>query len=421
MTCWKGATPGRPSSAMSSSTRVHLSATRATSAAGIAGFAVIGKSRAWLLPRVPGPRPRRIAISRSPAAHAWKIFDNLRRSLVAHGPPPAPADHGFVAAEPALVLDTRSFSSLLAVAPTARGPRGALRKPADLTFGLHLRAAIIRSAATGPGGSDAGLPAVRCLFESGCHRPHDLANVPDAHATCWNGDFERFRTSLRRARLTRHRPRTCPSRRQLPRLAIGPGFTRAEPRSRKRCPGSSVDGLAASGLVDQSDAARARGIRSQPAIGFPEDLAPRPGGSSRRSSAKTISWLPPDNFQELPVPSSRIARRRPTWGSLSWPIWQHTTSALSRPTDLSSERPARSRPSTARAIPGPFLQLVRYRDSRPLPPSYVSTVDSGNLAGHLLTLVQGWESGQRKGFLPSRSITGLRARSASLRALFHQE
>ena len=40
----------------------------------------------------------------------------------------------------------------------------------------------------------------------------------------------------------------------------------------------------------------------------------------------------------------------------------------------------------ARAISRPFLQLVRYGNLRPLDPQYVSSVDSGNLAGHLIAL-----------------------------------
>ena len=59
----------------------------------------------WLLPRVPGPSGRRLDNPLS-ALSRWKIFDNLRRSLVGAGATPG-ADRGLVGAEPALVLDSR--------------------------------------------------------------------------------------------------------------------------------------------------------------------------------------------------------------------------------------------------------------------------------------------------------------------------
>ena len=37
-------------------------------------------------------------------------------------------------------------------------------------------------------------------------------------------------------------------------------------------------------------------------------------------------------------------------------------------------------------LPRPLLQLVRHTRPRPLDPQYVSSVDSGNLAGHLIAL-----------------------------------
>jgi cyclic beta-1,2-glucan synthetase len=42
----------------------------------------------------------------------------------------------------------------------------------------------------------------------------------------------------------------------------------------------------------------------------------------------------------------------------------------------------------AAAPPRPLLQLVRHADLAPLLPMYVSTVDSGNLSGHLLAVAQ---------------------------------
>ena len=54
-----------------------------------------------------------------------------------------------------------------------------------------------------------------------------------------------------------------------------------------------------------------------------------------------------------------------------------------------------------------LLQLVRHEDSQPLLPQYISTVDSGNLAGHLIALKQACiELPDRKLFRP-RIMEGL--------------
>ena len=97
--------------------------------------------------------------------------------------------------------------------------------------------------------------------------------------------------------------------------------------------------------------------------------------------------LPPDNFQEDPNPRSRIAHRRPISDSIScrWPApatldGSERTETIERleATLATMERMARFR--------GHFYNW--YDTSRPpaLDPKYVSSVDSGNLAGHLIAL-----------------------------------
>lgn len=102
------------------------------------------------------------------------------------------------------------------------------------------------------------------------------------------------------------------------------------------------------------------------------------------------NWLPPDNFQE--VPSAAIAARTsPTNIGLSLlaNLAAHDFGYLS------SERMLQRMEATLATM----LKLERYRghfynwyDTRtlqPLNPRYISSVDSGNLAGHLLTLAAG--------------------------------
>ncbi len=101
-------------------------------------------------------------------------------------------------------------------------------------------------------------------------------------------------------------------------------------------------------------------------------------------------WLPPDNYQENPVPVL-AHRTSPTnmglallanlsaldFGYISTGQFiDRTTNALSTMQTLARYR-------------GHFYNWYDTRSLKPLQPKYVSTVDSGNLAGHLLTLRQG--------------------------------
>ena len=101
-------------------------------------------------------------------------------------------------------------------------------------------------------------------------------------------------------------------------------------------------------------------------------------------------WLPPDNIQEHP--SLVVARRTsPTNIGLSllsdlaaWDFGFITTSTLSARIGGTLR--------TMEALPryrGHFFNWYDTQTLQPLPPRYVSAVDSGNLAGHLLTLRQG--------------------------------
>ena len=97
--------------------------------------------------------------------------------------------------------------------------------------------------------------------------------------------------------------------------------------------------------------------------------------------------LPPDNVQVVPdTDGSRTARRRPTsaWGC--WRRLRRTTSGSSTPrADSSDRRDAHDRrgPRTVRRS---SAELVRHAHAGPAAAGYVSTVDSGNLAGALMTL-----------------------------------
>ena len=114
-------------------------------------------------------------------------------------------------------------------------------------------------------------------------------------------------------------------------------------------------------------------------------------------------WLPPDNYQEHPV-AVVGHRTSPTNMGLALlanlsacdfgyitagQLIERTTKALHTMETLERHR-------------GHFYNWYDTQSLKPLPPLYVSTVDSGNLAGHLLTLRPGLLS------LPNQKILGAR-------------
>ena len=102
------------------------------------------------------------------------------------------------------------------------------------------------------------------------------------------------------------------------------------------------------------------------------------------------NWLPPDNFQEIPVPTI-AARTSPTniglalLGNLgAYDLGYLPAAQLIARTEATFATLLR-----LERYRGHFFNWYETRTLRPLPPLYVSSVDSGNLAGHLLTLGAG--------------------------------
>jgi len=114
-------------------------------------------------------------------------------------------------------------------------------------------------------------------------------------------------------------------------------------------------------------------------------------------------WLPPDNFQEHPGPVT-AHRTSPTniglalLANLSARDFGYITtgSLLVRTTETFRTM------SILERYRGHFYNWYDTRSLQPLPPRYISSVDSGNLAGHLLTLRSGLIT------LPDEKIVGTR-------------
>jgi cellobiose phosphorylase len=115
------------------------------------------------------------------------------------------------------------------------------------------------------------------------------------------------------------------------------------------------------------------------------------------------NWLPPDNYQEHPV--SVIAHRTsPTNIGLSLlaNLSAYDFGYINTGELLERTSNAFNTMSLLERYQGHFFNWYDTQSLKPLKPLYISSVDSGNLAGHLLTLQQGLLT------LPDQIITGPR-------------
>ncbi len=120
------------------------------------------------------------------------------------------------------------------------------------------------------------------------------------------------------------------------------------------------------------------------------------------------NYLPPDNFQEDPEPVE-AHRTSPTNMGLyllstmtaydfGWIGIQEMVERLENTLKTMN---------SMRRVRGHFLNWYDTRDLRPLEPMYVSTVDSGNLAGHLVALTQGLNHLKRQPLARREILAGI--------------
>jgi cyclic beta-1,2-glucan synthetase len=342
----------------------------------------------WLLPRVPGPDARRIANPLSGLSQ-WKIFDNLRRSLV------PVALLLLLLGNWLLLPEFGGLGTLLVLSLiTLPGGLAALadlfRKPEELPWVMHLRGVA------GTSGRQLGQIFLTFVF-----LPYDAFMSLDAIGRTllrllvtrkrlleWqtSGDCERAPTADRAGFYTTMwiAPFTAGAGGVL--LAI-------------LQPAQLVVALPILGLWIA--APWIAWWISQPIERPAPDLSAEQSAFLRQTARKTWhffetfvtaqeNWLPPDNFQEAPNPVI-ATRTSPTnlglsllanlaardFGYLSaGRLIQRTQDTLATMQRLERHR-------------GHFYNWYETRTLQPLLPLYLSSVDSGNLAGHLLTLGAG--------------------------------
>ena len=342
----------------------------------------------WLLPRVPGPDARRIANPLS-ALSRWKLLDNLRRSLVPIALLalllgiwlllPSLAGIGTL-----LVLVIVALPGLLPVLVDV------VRKPTDLPWLMHLRTSAAAE------GRQLGQTFLTLAF-----LPYDAYVSIDA-----------IGRTLLRVLITRKRLLEWQSSAEAenttrsdlagffltmwsaPFLALAAGLTlwRLQP---------DMLPLAVPVLGIWLVAPWIAWWISQPIETPPPDLSPAQLTFLRRTARKTWNffetfvtaqenWLPPDNFQEVPQPTI-ASRTSPTNLGLALLANIAARDFGYLPAGKAMERIDHALTAMLKLerYRGHFLNWYDTRTLQPLHPMYVSTVDSGNLAGHLLTLGAG--------------------------------
>lgn len=340
----------------------------------------------WVLPFVPNADN---GLQKNPISmlSRWKIFDNLRRSLTALSLTVMLLVGWLVLAQPlfwslvvlAILLLPPGVAALLRIA----------KKPADMKLRDHLRSELksvgqrltetVFYLTTMPYEAYYSLDAVlRTLWRTLVSHKNMLEWAPSAdsnrdEASLW-GTFQRMWIS--------------------PFLAIVTGSVLiAFP-----VPGSPVafTFLAlwfASPAVAWwfSKPISERTVRLSPAqIVFLRKLSRKSWAFFETFVGPEDNWLPPDNFQEHPLP--KIAHRTsPTNIGLSLlanlTAYDFGTISAGRLIDRTAK--TFHTMTSMRKYRGHFLNWYDNKTLQPLYPLYISTVDSGNLSGHLHILRQG--------------------------------
>ena len=360
----------------------------------------------WLLPRVPGPGGNRIANPLS-ALSQWKILDNLRRSLV------APAlllmmlggwlfFPGFGILGVLIVLGIAVLPGLLSALVDL------FRKPADLPLVMHV------SSVCGA-----------CLKQL-CQAAVCLAFLPhDAYVSMDAVVRTLFRLLVTHRRLlewrTSNEAEGAPPAGLggfvammwvAPALALAGGFLlfRLQPPLWRDALPILGLWLAAPGLawwLSLPIAARIPKLTEDHLV-FLRRTTRRTWHFFETFVNADENWLPPDNIQEIPDP--RIASRTsPTNMGLALlsNLAARDMGYLSCGGAIRRTRDAFATMGRLERHHGHFYNWYDTRTLRPLAPLYLSSVDSGNLAGHLLTLGSGMREMADEAVLSPQVFAGL--------------
>ncbi|HZL46508.1 MAG TPA: glucoamylase family protein [Opitutaceae bacterium] len=370
----------------------------------------------WLLPRVPGADPRRIANSLSGLSR-WKILDNLRRSLVPVGMLllllgnwtllPALGGTGLQ-----LVLAILLLPGILATAVEA------FRRPKELPWLLHCRTL---AASTGRQLGQAilafallpydafisldaiGRTLVRLLFTHQRLLEWQTAEKSEGAA---GAGLPAFYTTMWIAPVVA--------------LAGGCYFFLLQPGQLPVAGPILALWLAGPWIawrISQPIEPPAPQLAAEHLI-FLQQTARKTWRFFETFVTAEENWLPPDNFQEEPAPVV-ASRTSPTNMGLALlaNLAAYDFGYLPAGRLLERTQAALATMQRLERYRGHFYNWYDTRTLQALPPLYVSSVDSGNLAGHLLTLSFGLAELAGQKICPPQLFAGLRGTVAILRDL----
>ncbi len=361
----------------------------------------------WLFPWVPGPNGAWLhnplsALSRS------KIFDNLRRSLV-----PAALvlvlAAGWSLLRPAWLV-TLVVAGVSLLTPLLRSLVVLLNWPRDLPIGLHLRAAL-RS--IGRDLAQAGLSLAFLPYEAYSNldaviRTGVRMHLTHTHLLEWTTSSEAARSTAANSLLGIFRA-----------MAIAPALATALAFGISF---QHVETLMASGpllalwfvspglawWISRPSVRRAERPTEDQAA-FLNDLARRTWRFFETFVGPADHWLPPDNFQEHPT---AVVAHRTSPTNIGLALLANLTAydfgyiSVDQLIDRTSH--TLDTMEGLERFRGHFFNWYDTLSLKPLPPRYVSTVDSGNLAGHLLCLRAGLNDLPDRPILSPRAFEGLR-------------
>ncbi len=372
----------------------------------------------WLLSKVPGADKKSTANPLSVLSQ-WKIFDNLRRSLI----PVAQMllllgtwlfVPRFAGAGCLLVLALIALPGLVSLCGTA------LRRSAGLPLRMHLRKVVVSC------GQHSGQILLALLF-----LPYHAFLSLDAIGRTllrlvtrrrlleWqnSSDSERAKTISLAGFFT--------AMWSAPAVAVTAGFYLAVQQ-----PGQLLMTLPL--LALWIAAPWVAWWISQPIHPQIPDLTAKQTVFLRHAARRTWhyfesfvtaqdNWLPPDNFQE--VPTARIASRTsPTNMGLSLlaNLAAYDFGYLSAGALIRRTQETFTAMQSLERHRGHFYNWYDTQTRQPLLPLYVSSVDSGNLSGHLLTLSSGLrEQGSAENAV-AKLFAGLRDTAGVLSELVHE-
>jgi len=359
----------------------------------------------WLLPGVPGPEGKRRKNPLSGLSR-WKIFDNLRRSLVSAALTLLLLLGWTVLSPP--WLWTLAVIGTLLIPPWMAFFLDLFQKPGDVLLRQHLSAAV-RSAGRHSAQAAftlACLPYEACFSLDAIGRTAGRMLLTHRRLLEWNPSGNSDRQS---------RTDLAVSWRTMwiaPVLAIAAAIYLTLSRPAALGVAGPILGLwfaspAIAWWISRPLARRGTRLTADQTL-FLKKLARKTWAFFEAFVGPEDHWLPPDNYQEHPAPVVGH-RTSPTnmglallanlsaydFGYISTgQLIERTVNAFRAMQKLERHQ-------------GHFYNWYDTQSLKPLQPTYISTVDSGNLAGHLLTLRPGLLALPDRRILETRWFDGL--------------